>query len=238
MTERVQKIIASRGLMSRRAAEKLIEQGGVIIDGQIAVLGQSADPETQTISVNGTPLPPLPRKCYLLLCKPRGVVTTCHDPQGRKTVMDCLSARYETLVPVGRLDTQTEGLLLLSNDGGFIKTMTHPSHEIEKEYHVTVSGDISRALPILREPMMIDGVMTRGAKARQLCGNRIAITIHEGKNRQVRRMCAAADLTVLQLIRVRVGSLRLGEMMPGDLRELTTYEIKSLTEQAKMQKGR
>jgi len=232
LAERIQKIIAARGLMSRRAAERCIEAGRVTVDGRTASLGQSADPDKQLIRVDGEPLPPPPDKQYILFHKPRGVVTTRHDPQGRRTVMQCLPGKLQGLLPVGRLDMLSEGLLLLSNDGAFVKRLTHPSHEIEKEYHVSVRGDLDAALPVLYAPMELDGEPLAPARAEKLSDTRISVVIREGKNRQVRRMCEKAGLIVRRLVRVRQGSVTLGKLAVGECRVLTQQEIRDLTKGA------
>ncbi|MDR0293050.1 MAG: rRNA pseudouridine synthase [Oscillospiraceae bacterium] len=196
MRERLQKIISSRGLMSRRAAEAVIARGEVAVDGVAAKLGDSADPETQRITVSGRPLPAPPDLVYILLNKPRGVTTTLRDDHAKKTVRGLLPEELGYLVPVGRLDRDSEGLLLMTNDGAAVRRLTHPSSGIEKEYRVTV-----------------------------LSGGQMTVTITEGKKHQVRNMCKAQGLTVTRLVRVREGKLLLGALKPGQWRVLSREEI-------------
>ncbi|MCL1807652.1 MAG: rRNA pseudouridine synthase [Oscillospiraceae bacterium] len=196
MRERLQKIISSYGLMSRRAAETVIANGGVAVDGVTSGLGDSADPETQTVTVYGKPLPPRPDAIYILLHKPRGVTTTLRDIHAETTVRDLLPEELGYLVPVGRLDKESEGLLLMTNDGAAVRKLTHPSSGIEKEYRVTVLPD-----------------------------EELTITITEGKKHQVRNMCKEKGLTVIRLIRVREGKLLLDSLKPGKWRYLTQKEI-------------
>lgn len=211
--------------MSRRAAEAVIERGGVTVDGITARLGDSADPETQSITVSGQPLPRRPGAVYILLHKPRDVTTTLRDPHALKTVRDLLPPELGYLVPVGRLDKDSEGLLLMTNDGRVVQRLTHPSSEIEKEYHVTVRGNIAAALPVLQAPMLLDEQAVRPAAARVLPDGGLAVTIKEGRKRQVRHMCKVAGLTVTRLVRVREGKLLLGALPPGQWRFLTEQEI-------------
>lgn len=231
MKERIQKIIAARGLMSRRAAEELLRAGRVQVNGQTARLGDSADAFTDSIRIDGTPLPPLPKSVCLLLHKPRGYVTTLSDERGRKTVaslVDCGCRVY----PVGRLDYQSEGLLLMTNDGALANRLMHPSNEIEKVYDVTVRGEPDNGEARLSRPIELDGRRIRTPLVTLLrAGNgktTYRITIHEGRNRQIRRMCEAAGLTVLRLCRVREGTLELGDLPCGKWRYLTEKELAAL----------
>ena len=233
MEERLQKLISACGLASRRTAEGWITAGRVTVNGRTVHLGERADPDRDEILVDGTPLDPGGGRTYLMLNKPRGYVTTLSDEKGRRTVADLVSDCGARVWPVGRLDMDSEGLLLLTDDGELTHRLLHPSHEIEKEYLVWVTGDVKRALPILSAPMELDGVVLRPAAVRQIGweGKRpvLSVVIHEGKNRQVRRMCAAAGLEVLRLIRVREGSLVLGSLEEGKWRYLTKEELHVLS---------
>jgi len=231
MEERLQKLISACGLASRRTAESWIESGRVSVNGVTASLGDKADPEHDEIMVDGKPLHQKRKTyTYLMLNKPRGYVTTLSDEKGRKTVADLVSDCGIRVWPVGRLDLDSEGLLLLTNDGELTNRLIHPSHEIEKEYLVWVTGDIKKALPVLSGPMTLDGDRLAPAKVRQgrTTGvvSQLSITIHQGKNRQVRRMCAQAGLNVLRLKRVREGKLWLDRSLkPGQYRKLTDQEL-------------
>lgn len=228
MEERLQKLLSAAGVCSRRAAEPLLETGRVTVNGRVARLGDKADPERDEIRVDGVPIRSGGEKTYIMLHKPAGYVTTLSDERGRATVADLLEACGARVWPVGRLDLDSEGLLLLTDDGDLTYRLTHPSHEIAKEYHVTVSGDVERALPILRGPMELDGVPLAPAVVREIGREGrapiLSVVIHEGRNRQVRRMCAAAGLEVLRLVRVREGTLVLGGLPSGSWRYLTEYE--------------
>lgn len=231
--ERLQKILSARGVLSRRAAERYIQDGRVTVNGVPAALGQSANPETDIICVDGVPLPPVERRVYLMLHKPRGYVTTLSDEQGRKNVADLVADCGVRVYPVGRLDLNSEGLLIMTNDGALTQRLTHPSHRVEKEYVVRVTGSVDRAIPLLRRGMTVEGVSYEGAQVHKLPtqdrgSSLLSITIRQGKNRQIRRMCAAAGLTVHRLCRVREGSLRLGELPVGKWRWLTDQEVEGL----------
>ena len=237
MRERLQKIIAAAGLMARRKAEEAIRAGRVTVNGVPASLGESADPETDEICLDGKPLPKEETKRTVLLYKPRGVVTSLRDEKGRRDLRELLRDFPERLTPVGRLDLDSEGLLLLTNDGDLEYLLTHPSHEVEKCYLTWVKGEnIETAVRRLGDPMEIDGYAIRPAKAELLeklpGGAKIAVTIHEGRNRQVRKMCEIASLTVTRLCRVREGFLRLGALRPGEWRDLTAEEVERLRKEA------
>ena len=230
--ERLQKILSARGIASRRDAEQLILDGRVTVDGLPAELGQRADPSVQTICVDGQPIvATLDARVYVMLNKPRGYVTTVRDERGRKTVMDLLGDAGAGLWPVGRLDYLSQGLLLLTNDGEVTRRLTHPSFEVEKVYHVWVRGaDIPRQAEAMAGDIFLDGVRIKPAQVRVLriepsgaCVLEVRVT--EGRNRQVRRMCAACDLEVLRLVRAREGELVLGDLKAGDWRYLTADEI-------------
>ena len=234
MRERLQKILSARGLTSRRGAEEWIRSGRVSVNGQTAGLGDSADPEQDEIRVDGRPLPERRSYVYLMLHKPRGYVTTLQDERGRPDagllVADCGVRVY----PVGRLDMDSEGLLLFTNDGDFANRLMHPSHEVEKTYAVLVTGFSPEKEALLRRPITLDGYRIRPPKVRLLAaeGDRaqLEVTIHEGRNRQVRRMCQAAGMQVLRLKRTREGSLRLGKLPQGKWRYLTEQEVAGLKE--------
>ena len=233
MMERIQKIISARGIASRRKAEEMILQGRVYRNGTLCTLGERADPEIDTITIDGEPLPPMQKRVYLILNKPRGFVTTLSDEKGRinaaQLVQDCGLRVY----PAGRLDMDSEGLLLFTNDGDFADQLMHPSHEVDKTYRVQVSGYQEGSLNRLVAPMMLDGYQIRTPQVRlekaDAKGNAILeITIHEGRNRQVRRMCAIAGMDVKRLRRVREGALLLGDLPLGKWRYLTDEEIEAL----------
>ncbi|MBQ1674499.1 MAG: rRNA pseudouridine synthase [Oscillospiraceae bacterium] len=232
MTERLQKIIAQAGLCSRRAGEELLRQGRVCVNGQIASLGDSADPSRDRIEVDGRPLPSAPPAVYIMLHKPRGYVTTLSDERNRPTAAQLVTDCGERVFPVGRLDMDSEGLLLFTNDGALMQAMIHPRHEVNKIYHVTVSGEISGAAARLAAINDLDGEPIRPAQVEELSRSGgqalLRITIHEGKNRQIRRMCRKAGLSVRKLQRVQEGNLRLGDLPPGKWRYLTDAEIKEL----------
>ena len=232
MEERLQKILSRCGLFSRREAEQVITAGRVQVNGVPAVLGQRADPVCDEICVDGRLLKGAPEWCYLLLHKPRGYVTTLSDEKGRANVAELVAGCGTRVYPVGRLDLNSEGLLLMTNDGALTQKLTHPSSQIEKEYLVRVTGDVERALPILRQNMKVDGQHLHGAKVsekrRRGETTLLSMTISEGKNRQIRRMCAHAGLYVVRLKRIREGTLYLGSLRPGCWRYLTEAEVSEL----------
>lgn len=232
MEERLQKLLSSAGVCSRRASEQYILAGRVTINGRPAVLGQRADPERDDIRVDGAPLNPTPRPVYLMLNKPRGYVTTLSDEQGRPTVAQLVADAGARVYPVGRLDLDSEGLLLMTNDGALTQKLLHPSHEISKTYHVWVYGPVSGAAEKLAAIRDLRGEPIRPAQVRVLRQGEktaeYAITIHEGKNRQIRRMCARCDLKVKRLRRVREHTLELGDLPAGQWRYLTEEEVASL----------
>ena len=230
MEERLQKILSAAGACSRRAAEGYIRAGRVAVNGETAHLGQKADPERDRITLDGAAVGAAPEQVlYLMLHKPVGYVTTLSDEQGRPSVADLIRDVPERVWPVGRLDQNSEGLLLLTNDGDVTHRLLHPSFRVEKEYHVWVTGSIARALPILRGPLKLDGALLAPAKIDVLQdeGEKgcLRVIIHQGKKRQVRRMCAAGGLKVTRLQRVREGELQLGDLRPGQWRPLTEKEI-------------
>lgn len=230
MEERLQKILSAAGACSRRAAEEYIKAGRVTVNGETAHLGQKADPDVDRITLDGKPIGTASEELlYFMLHKPVGYVTTLSDEQGRPSVADLIRDIPERVWPVGRLDQNSEGLLLLTNDGDVTHRLLHPSFRVEKEYHVWVTGSIQRALPILRGPLKIDGELLAPAQIDVLEDGgdkgRLRFIIHQGKKRQVRRMCAAGSLKVKRLQRVREGELLLGDLPLGKWRPLTEEEI-------------
>lgn len=228
MEERLQKLLSGAGICSRRKAEELLSAGRVTVNGAAASLGDKADPDRDTILVDGVPLSGKETRTYIMLHKPRGFVTTLSDEKGRKTVAQLVADCPVRVWPVGRLDMDSEGLLLLTDDGELTHRLTHPSHEIRKEYRVRVTGDVRQAIPVLSRPMVVDGESMTADSVEQTGAQSLTIVIHQGKNRQIRRMCAAAGLTVKRLIRVREGGLQLGELKSGCWRYLTAEELSTL----------
>ena len=228
MEERLQKILSSAGICSRRKAEEYLAAGRVTVNGLPAALGDKAAPEKDTVAVDGEVIARPAAHTYIMLHKPRGYVTTLSDEKGRKTVAELVADCPARVWPVGRLDMDSEGLLLLTDDGELTHRLTHPSHEIPKEYHVKVTGDVSRALPVLTKPMVVDGEDMVADRVEQTGPQSLTIVIHQGKNRQVRRMCAATGLTVVRLIRKKEGSVELGDLKLGTWRHLTNEELASL----------
>ena len=231
MSERLQKLISAAGITSRRQAEQLIAAGRVRVNGEVAVLGQCADADTDDIRIDGKALRKPDAMRYILLNKPRGYVTTLSDERGRKTVAELVSGAGVRVYPVGRLDLNSDGLLLMTNDGALANAVMHPKQEVKKTYRTVVQGDAAAALPLLRSPMEIDGYRIRPAEVKLLQEDVLEITIHEGRNRQVRKMCEAAELRVLRLTRTAEGPLRLGALKPGQWRDLTKEELTALRKQ-------
>ena len=269
MKERLQKLISAAGLCSRRQAEEWILQGKVTVNGDLARLGDAADPESDLIRIDGRPLPAAPKETVtVLLYKPRGVVTTLSDEKGRPTVAELLPRSLGRLYPVGRLDQFSEGLLLMTNDGALAQRLTHPGGEVQKTYRLWVSGWHEGALALLRRPIVLDGYRIKPPEVKLLwnrkavgsdahiapviaAGNDAAvpaaeasgdaslreekrtalleITIHEGRNRQIRRMAEAAGLKTTRLQRIAEGPISLGNLKPGQWRELTEAELTQLT---------
>jgi 23S rRNA pseudouridine2605 synthase len=225
---RLQKVLARAGVGSRRVAEDLIAGGRVTVNGRVAVLGARVDPRRDAIEVDGVPVAVDPRLAYYLLNKPAGVVTTAADTHGRPTVVDLVPAEPRVF-PVGRLDRETEGLLLLTNDGGLAHRLAHPSHGVDKEYLAEVAGQPSRgALRRLRDGVELDDGPTAPAKASLVAPNLVRITIHEGRNRQVRRMCEAVGHPVVRLVRTRIGPISDRRLGPGEWRRLEVDEVRAL----------
>ena len=229
MNERLQKILSSGGVCSRRTAEDYLRQGRVAVNGRIAALGDKADPDADTITLDGRPVAAPSRRTYLMLNKPRGYVTTLSDERGRKTVAELVEDCGARVWPVGRLDLDSEGLLLFTDDGALTDRLIHPRHEVEKEYLVWVTGEVTpETLKQLAAPMTLDGQPLRPARVALRGERALSVTIHEGKNRQVRRMCAAVGLKVTRLKRIREGTLRLGRLPVGCWRALTEEEVEQL----------
>ena len=232
MKERLQKIIAARGIASRRNAEELIVAGRVTCNGRVCQLGESADPDVDTILLDGRPLPSKEEYVYIMLHKPRGYVTTLSDEKGRPNAAQLVADCGVRVYPVGRLDMDSEGLLLFTNDGEFANRLMHPKHEVEKAYHVTVKGFSENGLERLSQPVTLDGYQIRKSDVTMIDYLKkpggmaqLQVIIHEGRNRQVRRMCAMAGMKVVRLIRVREGKLTLGELPQGQWRYLTAEEV-------------
>ena len=229
MKERLQKILSGSGICSRRKGEELIAQGLVTVNGEKAQVGDSADPEKDIILVGGRPLEKRPAGLYIMLHKPRGYVTTAQDEKGRKTVLDLLEGVPGRVYPVGRLDMDSEGLLLLTNDGDLTLRLTHPSHEVGKEYLLELDTPEEDPVIGLTRPMRLDGRPLQPVQARKVKeeGGRtfLLLTIYEGRNRQIRRMCQQQGYRLRRLKRVAVGQLRLGDLPPGQWRNLTRREV-------------
>lgn len=241
--EKVQKVIAGRGVCSRRAAEKLIAEGRVRVNGRKIDLGARCDPQTSEITIDGKKIPPKRKEnIYVLLNKPRGYVTTVSDEKGRKTVMELIDGVEERIYPVGRFDMASEGLLFLTNDGELARFLMHPSSGIEKEYRVTVLGDAEKAIPKFEEGVVLDdGFKTSPAKAQIIkeIGEKtvLSITIAEGHNRQVRKMCEVCGFEVRRLVRVAEGQLKLGSLPVGKWRHATPEEAEYLAGLINAKKG-
>jgi pseudouridine synthase len=238
MSVRLQKLLSTAGVASRRAAEELIAQGRVEVNGAVVrVLGSKADPATDVIKVDGRRIKVDVRPRYILLNKPKNVVTTRKDPEGRRTVIELLKGVREYVYPVGRLDYDSEGLLLLTSDGDLAARLTHPRHAVERVYEAVVVGSPSEdALDKLRNGIFLDGSRTAPALVRRggPAGkghqdlSHLTITLREGRNRQVRRMCASVGHPVRRLTRTRMGPIKLGDLRPGHWRDLTPAEVEKL----------
>ena len=227
-TEKLQKVLARLGIASRRAAEEMILEGRVQVNDEIATLGQRVTSTAELVVGDGVRISIKPDLVYYLLYKPTDVISTASDPQGRKTVVDLVPDKPRVF-PVGRLDRETEGLLLLTNDGDMTHRLTHPSFGVPKEYFVSVSGKVSRsALRSLREGVELEDGKTAPAKVSEVEKGLLRIVIHEGRNRQVRRMCAKVGHPVNRLIRTRIGPITDRKLVPGSWRALTMEEIRNL----------
>ena len=229
MKERLQKVLSARGVASRRKAEEMIVAGRVTCNGVVARLGDSADPELDEILLDGRPLPSAEAFVYILLNKPRGYVTTLSDEKGRPNAAQLVADCGIRVYPVGRLDMDSEGLLLFTNDGEFANSLMHPRHEVEKTYDVWVKEYQHGREELLRRPIELDGYRIRPPKAQLLHADgdraKLRVTIHEGRNRQVRRMCQAAGMQVTRLRRIQEGKLSLGDLELGKWRYLTEAEV-------------
>ncbi len=229
---RLQKFFSDSGILSRRAAEAEIAAGKVRVNGVTAHIGDVIDPAVDIVEYKGKRI--LPRegakRHYIMLNKPRGFITTMQDEKGRPTVADLTSGVGARIYPVGRLDMDSEGLLLLTDDGEFANHLTHPRHEIPKIYHVTLSSVLTKEqLSALRAPMELDGYRLRPVAVKRLAPDTVQVNLYEGRNRQIRRMCEAVGLKVIRLQRIAIGDLGLGNLPLGKWRELNANEVEYLT---------
>ena len=240
MAERLQKLISAAGLMSRRAAEECISAGRVTVNGRVASIGDRADEELVLILVDGRQLPRHGARTYIMLNKPRGYVTTMSDEKGRRDVTELVRG-LGRVYPVGRLDMYSEGLLIMTDDGDFANTLMHPSHNFKKTYRTWVQGeDVGLAVEYLRGELDIGDCIVRAESVdieRLIPGGAVLlITIGEGRNRQVRKMCACCGLKVTRLMRISEGGLELGDLPPGKWRHLTEEEIQSVMDNGACEK--
>ncbi len=236
MKQRLQKLISAAGMASRRRSEELIKAGKVTVNGIPAALGDSADPDIDIICVDGRLLLRPAERTYIMLYKPRGYVTTLRDEKNRRCVSELVKDAGVRLYPVGRLDMYSEGLLIMTDDGELANRLMHPSSQTDKTYHVWVKGRCSEtALKVLGSPLVIDGYRIRPAEVELVKQTgeytQLSIRIHEGRNRQIRKMCDCAGLRLTKLRRVSEGSLSLGELRPGQWRHLTEEELQELQSQ-------
>ena len=230
--ERLQKVLAAVGFGSRRVCEELIAAGRVTVNGDVAVLGRRVEVEGDEVCVDGVPVSVRGGLVHYLLNKPAGVVTTALDPQGRPTVVELVPSEPRVF-PVGRLDADSEGLLLLTNDGDMTHRLTHPSFGVEKEYLAEVEGEPPPgAIRRLREGVDLEDGTTAPARVAALAPNVLRLVIHEGRNRQVRRMCAAVGHPVIRLVRTRIGPVADRSLKPGEWRDLAPAEVRALEEAA------
>ncbi len=231
---RLQKVLAQAGIASRRASEELILDGRVEVNGRIVTeLGTRVEPERDTIRVDGSRIPPPRHHVYLVLNKPRGVVSTMEDPEGRRTLADYVPARSSRLFHVGRLDTMTEGLIILTNDGEFAHRLAHPSYEVKKTYLVEVAGTVDpRTIKRMEKGIVLDDGPVRPDRVKLVSATEtrsmLRVTLHEGRNRIVRRMLEAVGHPVDRLSRIAIGPVRLGQLPVGETRELTRDELGKL----------
>lgn len=232
---RIQKFFTDCGVLSRRAAEEEIKAGHVRINGEIAQIGQKIDPEHDQVTYRGKPvtMETHPRNVYIMLNKPRGYVTTMHDEQGRPCVTALIKDIPVRVYPIGRLDMDSEGLLLMTNDGELANKLTHPKHEIPKIYHVKIAGTVTQdQLKALGKPMNIDGYVIQPVDVKLISIQQdhcvLRMTLYEGRNRQIRKMCQTQKLSILTLRRIAIGDLELGNLAPGQWRYLTQSQIQYL----------
>ena len=235
MKERIQKILASRGIASRRGAEALIVAGRVTCNGDVCKIGDIADGENDVILLDGKPIPSNIDKVYIMLNKPAGYVTTLSDEFGRKNAAQLVADCKKRVYPVGRLDKDSEGLLIFTNDGEFANQLMHPSHQVNKTYRVWVRNYSATAFALLKRPIVLDGYRIQPPEVKIIRMNsqehtlaELEITIHEGRNRQVRRMCASAGMSVVRLVRIAEGNLSLGTLAERKWRYLTKDEVSLL----------
>ncbi|MBQ8757556.1 MAG: rRNA pseudouridine synthase [Oscillospiraceae bacterium] len=236
MKERIQKILSQRGVASRRQAEQMILDGRISCNGAVCALGDVADADTDTLLLDGKPLPSKGKSVYIMLNKPKGYVTTLSDEKNRKNVAQLVAQCGARVYPVGRLDMDSEGLLLLTNDGDFANRIMHPRGCVDKIYSVEVKGYTPQRLEQLKKPIYLDGYRIAPPQVNLVSSDQdlatIRITIHEGRNRQVRRMCARAGMQVKRLIRIQEGTLRLGNLPSGMWRFLTADELEAMQDEA------
>lgn len=236
---KLQKYFSDCGILSRRAAEEEIKQGKVTVNGEVAFLGMRISPDVDVVIYKGARvLAQSEEKLYILLNKPRGIVTTLSDEKGRPTVLSLISGLGARVYPVGRLDIDSDGLLLLTNDGALTNKLTHPRHKIPKIYNVTVKGEVSEgALTLLSSPLVIDGYKIQPVKVeiikKEPSQTILKMTLYEGRNRQIRKMCALADLKITRLTRVALGNIALGSLEVGKWRFLTQSETDYLLRESK-----
>ena len=237
---RLQKYFSDCGILSRRAAEAEILAGRVTVNGVPATLGDKIDPSVDLVEYRGRAVLPRADKphCYVMLNKPRGVVSTAHDEKGRRNVTQLVRISNTRLYPVGRLDMDSDGLLLMTDDGELTNQLTHPRHQIPKIYHVTLSAaPTEEQLKALSSPMELDGYRLLPVGVKQISDNRLEMKLYEGRNRQIRRMCQAVGIRILRLTRVAIGKLELGDLADGSWRYLTDAEVEYLRTSSIPKKG-
>ena len=237
--DRLQKILSAAGICSRRLADEYLQAGRVTVNGQIVTVGAKADIKKDKIALDGVVIDTMPQKVYLILNKPMGYVTTLKDEYGRPAIADLTKDCGQRVYPIGRLDRDSEGLLLLTNDGNFAQRLCHPSYETEKEYRVTVTGNLRNCVERLENMRMLDGCPIAPVQVKvleRLSGKWVlSMTLHQGLNRQIRRMCKNEGMGVHRLIRVREGSMTLGDLPQGKWRYLTAKEVEKLSYLQKLQ---